>query len=46
MAAENERRREWWREPVDRWRAGRLAIRSIVTGEATVIYPATKRGRA
>ncbi|HEY8033004.1 MAG TPA: hypothetical protein VIF02_11675 [Methylocella sp.] len=42
MAAENGRRREWWREPVEGRRAGRLAIRNIVTGETTVIYLATK----
>jgi hypothetical protein len=45
MAAENERRRGWWREPVDGWSEGRLTIRSIDTGEATVIYLATTRGR-
>ncbi len=37
MAAENERRRGWWREPVEGWREGRLVIRSALTGEATVI---------
>jgi hypothetical protein len=37
MASENERRRGWWREPVDGWREGRLTIRSAVTGEAKVI---------
>ncbi|HEY8033333.1 MAG TPA: hypothetical protein VIF02_13395 [Methylocella sp.] len=42
MAAENERRRDWWREPLE----GRLAIRSIDTSETTVIYLANTRGRA
>jgi hypothetical protein len=37
MAAENERRRNWWREPVEGWREGRLVIRSALTGEATII---------
>jgi hypothetical protein len=46
MAAENERRREWWRQPVDGWREGQLTIRSIISGESTVIYLATKRGSA
>ncbi len=46
MAAENERRRNWWREPLEGWSEGRLAIRSIDTGETTVIYLATKRGSA
>lgn len=46
MAAENERRRNWWREPLEGWSEGRLAIGSIDTGETTVIYLATKRGRA
>jgi hypothetical protein len=46
MAAENEGRRDWWRAPVEGCSEGRLAIRSIVTGETTVIYLATKRGSA
>jgi hypothetical protein len=37
MAAENERRRDWWRKPIEGWSEGRLTIRSIVTGESTVI---------
>lgn len=37
MAAENERRRDWWREPVEGW-PERLEIRSAVTGEVIVIY--------
>jgi hypothetical protein len=46
MAAENERRRDWWREPVEGRSEGRLTIRSIDTGETTVIYLATTRTRA
>jgi hypothetical protein len=45
MAAENERRRDWYEKPVQDWRDGRLEIRSIMTGEHNVIYLATKRGR-
>lgn len=37
MAAENERRRDWHAKPVQGWRDGRLEIRSILTGESTVI---------
>ena len=37
MQAENESRRDWWREPVAGWRDGRLEWRSIMTGETTVI---------
>jgi len=44
MADENERRRGWWRDPVEGWREGRLVIRSALTGEANVLlFP--KRGR-
>jgi hypothetical protein len=46
MAAENERRSQWWEQPVEGWNRGRLTIRSIDTAETTVIYLATKRGRA
>lgn len=45
-AAENERRRDWWREPVEGRSEGRLTIRSIVTGETRVIYLATERAGA
>ena len=42
MQAENEARRDWWREPVPK---GRLTLRSVVTGETRVIaFP--KRGRS
>jgi hypothetical protein len=44
--AENERRRGRWREPVEGRSKGRMTIRSIDSGETTVIYLATKRGRA
>ncbi len=38
MAAENERRMVDWRDlPLPDWRAGRLEIRSILTGETTTI---------
>jgi ribonuclease HI len=37
MAAENERRRNWHKQPLDDWRAGRLEIRSVLTGETTII---------
>ena len=30
MAAENERRRDWWREPPKGWREGRLELRSAL----------------
>jgi hypothetical protein len=30
-------RLDWWKQPVAGWREGRLEIRSILTGEATVI---------
>ncbi len=36
MAAENERRRDWFREPVEGW-PERIEIRSALTGETTVI---------
>lgn len=34
MAHENDRRREWWRKPVEE---GRLTLRSALTGEVKVI---------
>ncbi|HEY8213381.1 MAG TPA: hypothetical protein VIG36_04525 [Methylocystis sp.] len=43
MAAENERRRNWWTQPVEGWRKGRLTMRSIVTGEEVTIDPRTGR---
>lgn len=45
MGAEIERRRFWWKQPVDGWRDGRLTIRSIVTGEVATIR-LSKHGRA
>jgi hypothetical protein len=30
-------RLDWWRQPVPGWREGRLEIRSLLTGESTVI---------
>jgi hypothetical protein len=45
MAAENDRRRGWWREPVDGWREGRMEWRNVVTGETTVIRLAKRRTR-
>lgn len=36
MTAENERRRDWWRYPVEGW-PYRLTIRSVLTGETVVI---------
>ncbi len=45
MAAEYERRRDWWRAPVEGWNDGRLTIRSIVDGTTTVVHVATQRGR-
>jgi hypothetical protein len=43
MAAENERRRDWWRQPVDGWREGRLKIRSVLDGETTTIRLSKRR---
>ena len=37
MAAENARRRDWHAKPAEGWRDGRLELRNILTGEATVI---------
>jgi hypothetical protein len=44
MGEENKRRRDWWRQPVDGWREGRLKIRSVIDGELTTIR-LSKRGR-
>jgi hypothetical protein len=45
MAAENERRRDWHKQPLDDWRAGYIKICSALTGETTIIRFHT-RGRA
>jgi hypothetical protein len=45
MAAENERRRDWHKQPLDDWRAGYIKIRSALTGETTIIRFHT-RGKA
>jgi hypothetical protein len=45
MAAENERRRDWHKQPLSDWRAGYIKIRSALTGETTIIR-FHKRGRA
>jgi hypothetical protein len=37
MAAENERRRDWSKQPLSDWRAGHLEIRSAMTGGTTII---------
>ncbi|MFO1102479.1 MAG: hypothetical protein U1E20_06220 [Methylocystis sp.] len=37
MAAEYARRRDWWKQPVEGWRAGRLTIRNIVRDETVVV---------
>jgi hypothetical protein len=37
MAAELERRRGWYAQPVEGWREGRLEIRSVLTGETATI---------
>lgn len=37
MAAENERRRNWRAHPLKDWRAGYLEIRSVLTGETTIV---------
>jgi hypothetical protein len=28
---------EWWKQPLEDWRSGRLEIRNLLTGERTVI---------
>jgi hypothetical protein len=35
MTVENERRRNWHKQPLEDWRAGFLEIRSALTGERT-----------
>ena len=45
MADENERRRDWWKQPVDGWREGRLEWRSAEKGEATIIHLSNWRVR-
>jgi hypothetical protein len=45
MAAENDRRRGWHKQPLDDWRAGYIKIRSALTGETTIIR-FHNRGRA
>lgn len=37
MAAERERRRDWYAQPVEGWRDGRLTIRNIARDETVVI---------
>jgi hypothetical protein len=44
MAAELERRRGWYAQPVEGWREGVLTIRSVIDGELTTIR-LSKRGR-
>jgi hypothetical protein len=44
MARENERRRDWYAQPVDGWREGRFTIRSVIDGSTTVIrFPKPNR---
>jgi hypothetical protein len=45
MAAENERRRDWHKQPLSDWRAGYIKFRSALTGETTIIR-FHNRGRA
>jgi len=37
MAAEAERRRDWWERPPEGWSEGRLKIRSAMTGDVTTV---------
>lgn len=37
MEAERERRRDWYAQPVEGWREGRLTLRNIVRDETVVI---------
>jgi hypothetical protein len=37
MAADNERRRDWHKQPLPDWRAGHLEIRSAMMGATTII---------
>jgi hypothetical protein len=43
MAAENDRRRDWWKKPDPERAAGRITIRSIVTGDEATIDLKTGR---
>jgi hypothetical protein len=43
MALDLDRRKDWWRQPVDSWRDGRLEIRSVLTGELTTIRLSKRR---
>jgi hypothetical protein len=45
MQAENERRRDWDKQPVEGWREGRLTIRSALTGEETTIHFEKPKGK-
>ena len=42
MQAENERRREWWRAPVEGWRESALTICSAATGDTVRLVPARR----
>ena len=44
MAAENEARRAWWREPVAGWREGFTEINGV-NGETTVLRFRNRQGR-
>jgi hypothetical protein len=37
LRAENEPKLDWWNQPVEGWREGRLVIRNIARDEITVI---------
>jgi hypothetical protein len=37
MAAERERRRDWYAQPVEGWRDGRLTMRNIARDETVVV---------
>lgn len=44
MAAENERRREWWTRPPEGWADGRITLRSALTSEIEIIDLRKRRG--
>jgi hypothetical protein len=44
MSAENERRRDWFTQPVEGWREKRLTIRSV-DGETAIIQLARQNSR-
>ena len=44
MAAENERRREWWTRPPKGWADGRITLRSALTSEIEIIDLRKRRG--